>query len=302
MAKVKNPLLSLSTHGSLKSLTFRRKTGGVVAEKKPELPYFMTLPTRYQRWLYQDYAYLWTQQSAATKRLYDIAGAKLHLTGFQYWMKDMLTRMPDIAAWYRIDSPDITILHDSSRNANTGTIIGASPTAGIIEDSLYFDGINDYCPVPDSPSFHFTQGLTIALWVYVNAWVSYKKVVCKLATGFINGFSFEIRADKRFRFFAHGPTIPASLTSATSLQPETWYPVVCTFKPNERKIYVNGALDGQIATPPAIGYNTLPLNLGRRNDTETDYFNGRIDNCIIYNRTWDAAEALRHSTRRYPAK
>lgn len=169
MAKVKNPLLSLGARGKLGDITYLRRRHTDIAEKTPVLPYFLTLPAQYQRWLYQDYAYLWRQQDEATRKAYAAGGLRFHLTGFQYWMKYHLTNLPDLAAWWTLDEKSGATAHDRSRNANHGTILGASPTGGLIDGALRFDGLNDLVQIPSSPSLiQGTKSFTILAFINVD--------------------------------------------------------------------------------------------------------------------------------------
>lgn len=144
MTKLKQPLLSLDAHGTIgKALTFRRYRGVSVTEKMPIPSNPRSLPQTYQRWLYEDYAHYWTQQSETTKAQYRTKGVRYHLTAFQYWMKYNLKYLPDLDLWLKSDLLLDSITYDSSLQNNHATIIGALLGNGRIGKAITFDGIDD---------------------------------------------------------------------------------------------------------------------------------------------------------------
>lgn len=149
MAKTNTPFFSFGSRGSVgESLTTQKRGRDTVIRQLPLPTDPHSLAQTYQRWLYQDYAYLWTLQSLSTRRQYASDGVRFHLTGFQYWMKYQLTTRLNILAHWKLDNVIAGITPDSSPYANNGTVIGASPVAGIIGPALYFDGINDEVNIP----------------------------------------------------------------------------------------------------------------------------------------------------------
>lgn len=301
MANVKHPLFSLAARGSVgNSLSFSERQGQSIAEKKPVLPYFLTLPVQYQRWLYQDYAYLWTQQSLATKLLYRTGGIRHHLTGFQYWMKYHLTFLPDIAAWWKLDEKTGTIAYDSSRNANHGTIIGASPATGPIDDAKYFDGLNDYLSFPSSPTLELgTSPWTIELFTNPSRGGDYflHKGGDNLATPGIKCLFFGV--PPKPRIYIRDGVAQNIFTINQAIPLDSWSHVAFTWDGTDT---AQGFVDGlyvneQIQAVGSITNPAYPLHLGR---VGPSWHKGYIDHLIIETRVLNPTEILRHSLRRYP--
>ena len=72
----------------------------------------------------------------------------------------------DTAAAYSFDAGSGTNLIDYSGNANTGTIVGPTWTAGKYGNALLFDGINDRIDIPNSASLDISgNGISISMWV-----------------------------------------------------------------------------------------------------------------------------------------
>ena len=302
MAKLKNPLLSFDAHGSLgDGLTFRRHAGGTVAEKKPRLPYFLTLPSQYQRWLYQDYVYLWHQQSIATKQFYATAGSRHHLTGYQYWMKYHLATLPDIAGLWYLDEKSGSVAHDASRYHTHGTIVGASPTDGLIAGAYDFTPVS-YIEIP-CPQLDFTsQDFSLIARIYLDDLSSNISI---LSRGLfkVDGHELFIINDGRMSFrTSQLGTYQESRTAFGSITTGSWFTVGFSRNGTSVKPYINGVVD---TTYP--GTHTNPLTcartckIGTRDDKASYPFDGKIDHVIVFCRALTAAEHLRHSLRRWPS-
>ncbi|GAI34458.1 unnamed protein product, partial [marine sediment metagenome] len=97
MAKLKKPLLSLGVQGSLgKAISFVKRGGRSIAEKKPEVPDAKTLAQLSWRHMYQKCAYLWNELSLDERFIWNSEGAKRHMTGFAYWQSQCLRPNPGI--------------------------------------------------------------------------------------------------------------------------------------------------------------------------------------------------------------
>ncbi len=302
MAKTRSPFYSLSSRGTIgKALTTQGGQGKTIVRSKPKPTDRYTLPQAYQRWLYEDYAHLWTQQSESTKRQYASTGVRFHLTGFQYWMKYQLTNLPDIAGFWKLDDVYGPTTPDSSRNSNTATIIGASPDFGLINRCLHFDGLNDRLTIPDSPSLNIRTAITALAFIYPTGW------------GTIN--SGRVLSKTKWRIYVDGTPgatrilgiidvdgIPLVIgTSANSLFLNIWQLVALLFDGSIFSVYINGTLWSLGPNPGTIDDSSASiLAIGDR-ATGTRYFDGLIDNVIIYNRALSLQELDRWNARRYPA-
>lgn len=302
MANIKNPLLSLGAHGSLgKAVSFVERRGQKIAEKKPELPYFLTLPVQYQRWLYQDYTYLWTQQSLATKLIYQSAGVRRHLTGFQYWMKYQLTYLPDIAAWWKMDDNQGGTTVDSSRNANTATVIGASPARGRFDGCFRLDGLNDYLNGGVDPSIDLTDEFSLEFILTPDTITT---DYCLFEKGLNNVSGVRVMQDSIGRIAIHTNQAAARQSTLTNiiLSPLVDQHILITRSGIKVRVYHDGyevtyALAGNHLDPAVTA---LPAIIGMRGNLISQPYAGKLDNWTIYTRELDAALALRHSLRRSP--
>ena len=301
MAKTKTPFFSMDAHGTLAgSITAQKRDNSTLVRAKPLPAYRYTLLQAYRRWLYFDYAYLWTKQSAATRATYRSYGVRHHLTGFQYWMKYNLTHLPDIAGWWKLDERIGAIAHDSSKNANHGVILGATPVDGIIDGAYSFDGINDVITIPTKPSLDLTSALTLEVFIKRTGTQTIQPIVTKgTQFGVTSNYYLLIYLNTRlfFDFWAGGVryTLESIGNIVGSGEPRH---IVGVYDGNKQLIYSDGYLNNSIVRG-ALTLNTVPedLRIGREN---TSWYKSIADNVILYNRALDPTEILRHSERRYP--
>lgn len=301
MSKLKNPLLSLDARGTLgEAVTFTRRRKTNLIEEKPIPTYRRTLAQVYQRWLYEDYAYLWRQQSLATQRQYASNGVRHHLTGFQYWMKYQLTNLPDILAWWKMDDNVGARTIDSSRNLHHLTIIGASPQAGVIGGAFLFDGINDYLRGPTASLAIGTSDFTFTGYFHTDkagrTWIYEKRTGVFGTCIFIEGNVLKSQISD---------TSPRTeIVSATVVNSGVIFAFALTYdRDGNCQIYLNGVADGaavditaqsnSITTPLATLYVGVNAGLG-------EWFEDMIDDLRCYTRLLDQAEITRHAERRYP--
>lgn len=301
MSKTKTPFFGLDAHGSVGgSITAQGLPKVTLVRTKPLPTYRYTLPQAYQRWLYEDYAYLWRQQSAATQSQYRSAGVRFHLTGFQYWMKDMLTRLPDIAAWWKYDINTLPTTPDSSRNSNTGTVIGASPDTGIIDQCFSFDGLNDRIDAPTTTSLDTLTGRTLIVF--------YKPPPFTGSLRFIEHHSFlgggmgdQIYLSNNANTFNLDVRNNAGwiLSLVTPFTPDSWNCTGYTWDGTNVLRYHQG-LPYDIPRALVLDSHWTATDFQIAHRALANWGLTLIDNVILFNRALDGTEMLRWSLRRYP--
>lgn len=301
MAKTKTPFLSLGSQGSIgNALTTQKRGRLTMLRAKPIPTYRRTLPQQYQRWLYEDYAYLWTQQTEATKRTYAATGSRYHLTGFQYWMKYNLTNLPDIVALWHLDESAGAIAYDSSRNNNNGTITGASPILGTIDGAQNFDGLNDRIIIPSSATALnlTTTSFTFIFFVNptnftVNRWL--------YSRGLWNTDGLDIFLDTiariRLRVYQAG-AIQLPYNTNARLTAGVFNFVGIVANDGVVTYYINST--SYSTTPNILAPASANRNAYIGSYNGASFLLGILDHLIIYNRALDSTEVLRHSLRRYP--
>lgn len=303
MAKLKNPLLSFDAHGSLgDGLTFRRHAGGTVAEKKPRMPYFLTLPVQYRRWLYQDYAYLWTKQSVDTKQFYATAGSRHHLTGFQFWLKYCLTDLPGIVLMCYFDSLYNGSVYDHSHNANHGTNHGATPVDGRIAGSFNFDGVNDWCTFPYIPAYQVLPDFSLEFFIYR---LSGQSTTIGLILYQGNSYRFGILDPGQIYFNMLTPSGWKDCSFTYVIPVDHWTHVFLrhwhTVTETRIAAYFNGLYYQTRYMNDQAGPYTAAINLGSNVGVSLQ-LKAHLDHLVLYDHLVDTELITRHSQRLYPPK
>jgi hypothetical protein len=200
-----------------------------------------------------------------------------------------------LIGYWKFDEGNGTTAFDSSGNGNNGTLEN-SPTwvDGKYGTALNFDGIDDYVAIPDLYSTSPTE-LTVSAWMnssLITTWwrgdsiihhcrhgefalqLVYSGVICfgvKVASG--------IGADVRW-----------------NSSPNEWHQIVGTWRKGDSiKLYVDGTLVNQTAANDEFLYDAYWLDaaIGSLYRSEA-FFNGTIDEVMIYNRTLSAEEVFAH--------
>jgi len=302
MAKTKTPFLSLGAHGSVgEAITAQKRGQETLLREKPLPTDPYSLPQAYQRWLYEDYAYLWRQQSAATQAEYRSAGVRFHLTGFQYWMKYQLKNLPDIAGMWHLDEKSGAVCRDFSRNANHGVIVGPSPVEGWIDGGYFFDGLNDRVLLTTTPSLDLRTAQTFECLFY--PWdTGLPQYLFNKGTSGGEWIAVAIGSLRNIYFHARkGGVGPSTETPAGAFEWKKTYHLLVTFDPPDAFIYLDGVQIANVfGAHPTPDPTALPTYIGVRDNLAT-WAKCALDHVIYYNRVLDQTEITRHSERRYPA-
>jgi len=70
-----------------------------------------------------------------------------------------------LVGYWRFDEGEGGTAYDYSGHGNHGTIEGAAWTDGIYGNALYFDGVDDYVSIGDSPGFDTGDEITVGAWI-----------------------------------------------------------------------------------------------------------------------------------------
>lgn len=177
--------------------------------------------------------------------------------------------------------------NDGSGNNYNGTVNGASLTNdrfGNPNSAYSFDGINDNITLNSTLSLTNIQSKSV--WVYLNSSNPNQNIIVE--GGAIQWMEVvDIDNDKKPEIrYGFESTLGNYIESNLELDTLQWYNLILTSDAsNVMKLYINGVLDSQLSgTPQTIGN----INIG--SGVSSYFFNGKIDDIRIYNRTITPAE------------
>ncbi|HEX5219690.1 MAG TPA: LamG domain-containing protein [Verrucomicrobiae bacterium] len=192
---------------------------------------------------------------------------------------------------------------NDSASSNTGSALnGAGYSGGAVGSGFLFDGVDDHIRIPDSPGLRLTTGFTLAAWVNPSSRGSYDEILSKWGAVFPvnhNGYTFSIHPDGRsyVAVSADGSDAGANVFTTSTIPLNTWTHLAGSYDGSTLRIYINGILNNE--TPYSGGvFPTLDdLSIGGVvGGTDVgggiSFFDGRIDEVMIYNRALSGSEVL----------
>jgi len=174
--------------------------------------------------------------------------------------------------------------NDESENNNNGEVFGAELTTDSFgnESSAYQFGGDDYISIPNSPelenlSEEFTISIRFQTQSYFNSDVQW-------------AVSFDKKRQLAFYYTDQGAIyFNDDIITTKTLDLNVWYNATFTLKNSTLSFYLNNQLNVETAISPIIP-NSENLNIGRDNPGEIEYFKGKIDDILIYNRALNQCE------------
>jgi hypothetical protein len=203
------------------------------------------------------------------------------------------TNLSGIVAWW----PAETNANDRI-GTNNGVLNGnVTYTNGKVGEAFNFDGAS-YVQVPDSPSLHFTNVMTVEAWVNLRTFVgaNSREIVSKFAAAGLaqNVFTLAIDPATQKAYYvinSSNNTGNAQVFSATAIPTNRWVHLAGVCDGTAVRIYVNGQLSATTAWTRGIFPGNQPLTIGcTMQSSPTSYFNGLIDEATLYNRALSAGE------------
>jgi len=207
---------------------------------------------------------------------------------------------------YEFDNCTGSIAEDTSGFGNDGTVVNAlwNSTAKVGTCDLTFNGDNAYVSIPDSYLWD-TYDMSICAWIRAGINHNSESVVDRgHYSSKTNGWSLEIGNYSKIWGFgvSHGDGVSTDAYSYNStLVPTTtngeWQHLCGTYNYSSGVvlIYQNGYnVQGELAgSTISRANNNIPVFIGKRNiggGDDPQYFNGSIDQVLIYNKTLTASD------------
>lgn len=191
-----------------------------------------------------------------------------------------------LVGYWPLNESSGTTAYDNSGNENHGivkdggdsTIPGAT---GILGQKAYsFDGNNDYIDYGNVLSLPDT-GFAISAWVNINSFDTHNAIFFKN-----DSWQFVAHQDNRLWLGTFG----TGHTTSTSIPKGVWVHLAVSY-PQSGKVYgwINGVRNSMGTSDNNVGSTSNSLYAGYRSYGE-DYFDGKISELRIYNRTLTSSE------------
>lgn len=179
---------------------------------------------------------------------------------------------------------------------------GVSYTAGMVDEALLFDGIDDLAIVFPSPELDTTGDMTVMAWVRRIGYASDEQMVFCKGAGLVPNASPIVFA-LRFRFnlteFLFQDTLGNTIiVNGPAYEDSMYHHYVYVRQGNFHAVYVDGFMfdSGTFTNPPASAAS-LPMTIGALNHNPTSgpndfdfHFHGEIDELMLFNRALSATE------------
>jgi len=176
-----------------------------------------------------------------------------------------------------------------------GSIESSHEATGLTSGAIEFDGTSDFIQVERNSNLE-PQIFTLSAWIkpdVVSDGSNYFDIIQKGQTSHAaEYYSYRLTL---YGGYAQFVAVCDSwggdgLTGTIPISVDEWQHLTATFNGSLMSLYVNGVLDDTLANSGTISYYDTPLNIGRRYTLGDSYFDGTIDEVLIYNDSLTASE------------
>src|SRR4030042_578208 len=186
-----------------------------------------------------------------------------------------------LVAWWSFESYNTTGIYDNSTYSNFGTFQGGLSTSNITTgkygNALEFDGVNDSIYIEDNEALNPDE-ITISAWIKAKEAGETQVMSSKGANA---GYRLFIYSDGTVIWRDNESDVTSSYNVGSHLN--EWIHIVGVGSSTGLSIYINGQLNATGTTPYTGPNVTMELEIGTES-VFSEYFNGTIDEVMIWNR------------------
>ncbi|MEW6495722.1 MAG: LamG-like jellyroll fold domain-containing protein [Cyanobacteriota bacterium] len=232
-------------------------------------------------------------QNAGTSRGFTYAHSKRNIFSPVYPTTSQIELMgkPSLVGYWNFDRCSNTgkpmLANQLGGQVQGARLQGVSCDRGRFGSAALFDGVDDLIEIPDQPSFHFTNQMTVTAWVkplrvsglqtIVNKWYARDSYMLLMENG---NFVFTVA-------FPNGQQgIPVKV-SAPATQ-GVWTHIAGVYDGQMLLLYINGQLAASTAASGILQDSQRPISIG--NHPSWNAFQGSIDEVRLYNIALDATQ------------
>ncbi len=174
-----------------------------------------------------------------------------------------------------------------SAGVNDGTIVDATPTAGVVGQGMEFHGSGDGIYMETTSGVNsdlniYNSNMTISTWAKADQWGG--TVVARAKPHYIT-YRLALYSGSA-QINVYDSPVHYKVDTGNILTSNTWYHITGVFNRDLNKglIYINGSLVTEGALPDPPSSNDGLTKIGCRNSVTDQPFDGVIDDVRIYNR------------------
>jgi hypothetical protein len=192
--------------------------------------------------------------------------------------------------WWRFDEGSGTVAADSSAYGNDGAVNGdAKWIDGQLGGALDFDGSGVFVEIPHGDSLSKMEQITIAAWTYMREGASGEMLIVSKG-GWQANMPYELSEEAGSIIYWQFYDDAGRDGCAPQSPPvEEWHHIAATYDGTVFKCYIDGELADEWEYVGTIPQNDMAVMIGRR-ATGGRFFNGMIDEVMIFNRALGADE------------
>jgi hypothetical protein len=205
-------------------------------------------------------------------------------------------------AYYKFDEGAGTTTADATGDGYTGTVNNATWTTGITgtsaDDGLLFNGTSSDVTFTTSPSLSGTTNFTVGAWVRTTATTAGVIVQQRDATGsgYVGEYQLSVGASGTVSFYIYGSAYQFQLTTTTKVNDGKWHQITAMRNGSTGTIYIDGVSSATSTGTIQSLSGTIAVAIGEDIRTPGSYFNGTIDDVMIYNTAITASQLAAIST------
>jgi hypothetical protein len=205
---------------------------------------------------------------------------------------------PDLVLWLELErAPDGQVLDSSSFMSHGVCMAPECPegTLGVLGQGVHLDGIDDAIVVPNGPQLQTLDGLTVAVWIRLDAPPMEHWAVLTKPVGLSIDNSWELyfsSASHLLRFAVTSGGIDYDVELPEPFPVAQWVHVAGSWDANVSTLWVDGEMIGSVDAP-AIEFDDQPVLVGADDDHEgalSGHYLGGMDDVRVYRRALTAEE------------
>ena len=203
-----------------------------------------------------------------------------------------------VGYWKMNDNASNTTVVDSSGKGNNGTArrnTSALSTTGKVNGALSFNGSSDYVSCGSNSSLNLIDAISVGVWVKFDT-LSFDQGIVDKGDSPTDGVIRLWLWHGNNEVFFDAPEGAVRINGAPSggFSTGRWYHIVASYNrnggSNNLNLYIDGVKVASLTKTAAMGTNSHNLTIGARRQGKSEFFDGAIDNVMIFNKALSQQE------------